>query len=96
MQELEQVAGGGRARQARGHLVAQSPHLGLGVPGMGGKAQFPARLTLGLTAPRRPILGMVLAGQVESAGSEVTAFGEGDQVFGLDRHCFGAYAEYVC
>ncbi len=55
-----------------------------------------ARLTLGLTAPRRPILGMVLAGQVESAGSDVTAFGEGDRVFGLDRHRFGAYAEYVC
>jgi len=55
-----------------------------------------ARLALGLTAPRRPILGMVLAGQVESAGPDVTAFGEGDQVFGLDRHRFGAYAEYVC
>ena len=53
-------------------------------------------MALGLTAPRRPILGMVLAGQVESAGPDVTAFGEGDQVFGLDRHRFGAYAEYVC
>lgn len=55
-----------------------------------------ARLALGLTAPRRRILGMVLAGQVESAGPEVTAFAEGDQVFGLDRHRFGAYAEYAC
>jgi NADPH:quinone reductase-like Zn-dependent oxidoreductase len=55
-----------------------------------------ARVALGLTAPRQPILGMVLAGQVESAGPDVTAFGEGDQVFGLDRHLFGAYAEYVC
>ena len=55
-----------------------------------------ARLALGLTAPRRPILGMVLAGQVESAGPDVTAFSAGDQVFGLDRHRFGTYAEYVC
>ena len=55
-----------------------------------------ARLALGLTAPRRRILGMVLAGQVESAGPDVRAFSEGDQVFGLDRHRFGTYAEYVC
>jgi NADPH:quinone reductase-like Zn-dependent oxidoreductase len=55
-----------------------------------------ARLALGLTAPRRRILGMVLAGQVESAGPDVTAFSEGDRVFGLDRHRFGTYAEYVC
>ena len=55
-----------------------------------------ARLALGLTGPRRPILGMVLAGEVESAGADVTIFGQGDQVFGFDRHVFGAYAEYVC
>lgn len=55
-----------------------------------------ARLALGLTAPRRRILGMVLAGKVESAGRDVRAFSEGDQVFGLDRHLFGTYAEYVC
>jgi NADPH:quinone reductase-like Zn-dependent oxidoreductase len=55
-----------------------------------------ARLALGLTAPRRRILGMVLAGRVESAGPDVRAFGEGDQVFGLDRHLFGTYAEYAC
>jgi NADPH:quinone reductase-like Zn-dependent oxidoreductase len=55
-----------------------------------------ARLALGLKAPRRRIPGMVLAGQVESAGRDVRAFGEGDQIFGLDRHRFGTYAEYVC
>jgi NADPH:quinone reductase-like Zn-dependent oxidoreductase len=38
---------------------------------------------------------MVLAGEVESAGAEVTAFRRGDQVFGLDRRVFGTYAEYV-
>jgi NADPH:quinone reductase-like Zn-dependent oxidoreductase len=55
-----------------------------------------ARLALGVRAPRRRILGMALAGQVESAGPDVTSFKPGDQVFGLDRHCFGAYAEYAC
>jgi NADPH:quinone reductase-like Zn-dependent oxidoreductase len=39
---------------------------------------------------------MALAGQVESAGPAVTSFKPGDQVLGLDRHRFGAYAEYVC
>lgn len=58
--------------------------------------QILARLALGLTAPRRRILGMVLAGEVESVGRDVTSFKEGDQVFGLDRRVFGAYAEYVC
>ena len=55
-----------------------------------------ARLVLGLTGPRRRILGMVLAGEIESAGPDVTAFGAGDQVFGFDRHRFGSYAQYVC
>jgi NADPH:quinone reductase-like Zn-dependent oxidoreductase len=55
-----------------------------------------ARLALGLTAPRRRILGMVLAGEVESVGRDVRSFKEGDQVFGLDRHVFGTYAEQVC
>lgn len=55
-----------------------------------------ARLALGLTAPRRRILGMVLAGEVASVGRDVRSFKEGDQVFGLDRHIFGTYGEQVC
>jgi NADPH:quinone reductase-like Zn-dependent oxidoreductase len=55
-----------------------------------------ARFALGFRAPRRRILGMVLAGQVESAGREVSAFQVGDQVYGLDRRVFGCYAEFVC
>ena len=55
-----------------------------------------ARFALGFRAPRRPILGMVLAGQVESAGRDVTSFQASNQVFGLDRHVFGTYAEHVC
>jgi NADPH:quinone reductase-like Zn-dependent oxidoreductase len=54
------------------------------------------RLVGGLTAPRRPILGMVLAGEVESVGRNVESFQAGDQVFGLSQWGFGTYAEQVC
>ena len=55
-----------------------------------------ARLILGFNAPRRGILGTVLAGEVESVGRDVRAFQPGERVFGLSRWAFGAYAEYVC
>lgn len=55
-----------------------------------------ARLALGWKAPRQPILGMVLSGEIDAVGSGVTRFSEGDVVFGFDRHRFGTYAQYVC
>jgi len=58
--------------------------------------QIPARLVLGFTKPRRPVLGMVLAGEIEAVGNDVRSFKQGDQVFGIDRFAFGAYAEYKC
>lgn len=54
------------------------------------------RLVLGIRAPRRPILGMVLAGEVDAVGVGVDAFKPGDEVFGMDIHRFGTYAEEVC
>jgi NADPH:quinone reductase-like Zn-dependent oxidoreductase len=55
-----------------------------------------ARLALGWKAPRQPILGMVLSGEVDSVGAEVSTFEPGDRVFGFNRHRFGTYAQYVC
>jgi NADPH:quinone reductase-like Zn-dependent oxidoreductase len=55
-----------------------------------------AHLLLGMRAPRRPIFGMVLAGEIESVGRNVSSFKPGDQVFGLSQWKRGCYAEYVC
>ena len=53
-------------------------------------------LAIGFKKPRKSILGMVFAGEVDSVGDAVTSFKKGDQVFGFDRFGFGAYAEYKC
>jgi NADPH:quinone reductase-like Zn-dependent oxidoreductase len=56
-----------------------------------------SRLYLGILKPKRPILGMELAGDVESIGKDVRLFKVGDPVFALTLGAdFGGYAEYKC
>jgi len=55
-----------------------------------------ARLAIGWKAPRQPVLGLVLSGEVDSVGPDAKSFEVGERVFGFNRHLFGTYAQYVC
>lgn len=58
--------------------------------------RLPMRLLLGITKPRKPIIGMVLAGEIESVGKDIKRFNVGDQVYGVTGFGLGTYAQYKC
>ena len=58
---------------------------------------IPLRLYIGFIRPTRiTILGTEFAGEIESAGKDVTLYKPGDQVFGYTGLGMGTYAEYMC
>ncbi|MEU8223554.1 NAD(P)-dependent alcohol dehydrogenase [Kribbella sp. NPDC048915] len=61
-------------------------HLMAGLP-------YPIRLAgYGVRAPKNPVLGMDVAGVIESVDHSVTRFQPGDEVFGVGRGTFAQYA----
>jgi NADPH:quinone reductase-like Zn-dependent oxidoreductase len=55
-----------------------------------------ARIYLGIRKPKRAILGMEMAGEIESVGRDVKLIKKGDPVFLFVGFGFGAHAEYKC
>lgn len=56
---------------------------------------LPLRIGLGVRRPRRQILGVYFAGEVEAIGRDVTRFELGDTIYGSTGLRQGAYGEYV-
>jgi NADPH:quinone reductase-like Zn-dependent oxidoreductase len=53
------------------------------------------RLAMGVTKPRRPVLGFEVAGRVTEVASGVTGFKPGDRVVASRGFKFGCHAEYI-
>ena len=57
---------------------------------------LPSRIASGIRKPKITILGIELAGEIESIGKAVKKFKEGNQVYGFTGEGMGTHAEYIC
>ena len=101
--EIEKPVPGDREVLIR--IVATTVHIGDTKvrrlePGLGPVTDFffkpVMRIILGFRGPRKKILGMELAGDIETVGNNVTRFKPGDPVFASTEFGFGAHAQYRC
>lgn len=53
------------------------------------------RMLVGFARPRKRILGLILAGEVEQTGRDVRRFQVGDRVWAFTKFNFGGYAQYA-
>ena len=60
-----------------------------------GKPYF-GRVFVGLTKPKKPILGTEFCGEIEEVGKDIKLYKKGDRLFGVTGAGFGCYAEYMC
>lgn len=91
MKEVEKPVPGEKAILIKIHATSVSS----GDARMRRADPFVIRLIFGFSKPKKPIQGVVIAGEIEAVGSGVTRFKPGDQVFGSSGMAFGAHAEYV-
>jgi NADPH:quinone reductase-like Zn-dependent oxidoreductase len=86
-------------------IIATTAHIGDTKvrrlePGLGRVKDFffksLMRIIIGFKGPRKKILGMELAGDIEAVGKDVTLFKIGDPVFASTEFRFGTYAQYCC
>src|SRR3712207_2997048 len=54
-----------------------------------------AAVGIGAFRPKRPVLGMDVAGVVEAVGADVSRFAPGDEVLAMLGGAFGGHAEYA-
>jgi NADPH:quinone reductase-like Zn-dependent oxidoreductase len=55
---------------------------------------LPGRLVMGITKPRKSVLGGEFSGVIEAVGGAVKRFKVGDAIYGM--HLFDVHAEYKC
>ena len=76
-------------------VTVSDTYIRSAVPSASLRTRAMLRVFIGLTRPRRPILGAVLAGEIEKVGRRVARFRAGDHVYAFTTVRFGCYAQFA-